>query len=196
METHKPLEMDESEALVSGTVYSLKSFPNLEPVSAPDTTFQRQPAGGKKPYFYEVNDPQIAHVNQERVVSALRSGQVTVTVTDAAGQSKSYIVKIPKGKDFFVFGTARLRSLLDDANRELVQLSNLDDLRVLYQRFGNRWPLGDGQLWSTTGSSEEPEPPPPHPIETGHNYYTKDMKSGIEQTNDSGHVFTAIGRKL
>ncbi|MHC8396031.1 Ig-like domain-containing protein [Pseudomonas sp. LB3P93] len=196
MEDRKPLVMDESQAFISGMVHSLQLFPDLEPDSAPDTTFQRQPTGGKKPYFYKVDNARIAHVNQEGVVRALRSGKVTVEVTDATGQSKRYIVNIPYGKAFFHFGTARLRSLMEDANRERVQLSDINDLRVLYQRFGNRWPLEGGQFWSTTGSSEKPEPPPPDPIGTGLNYYTKDMKSGIEQTNDGGHVFTALGRNL
>ncbi|MHC8345269.1 Ig-like domain-containing protein [Pseudomonas sp. RT6P73] len=196
MKKRKPLAMDETEVLIPGTAHSLQMYPDLEPDSTVDTTFKRQPTGGKKPYFYEVDNPRIADVNQEGVVRALRSGKVTVKVTDAAGQSKSYIVNIPNGKAFFHFGTARLRSLIEDANRERVQLSNLDDLNVLYQRFGNRWPLNGGQFWSTTGSSEKPEPPPPDPMGTGHNYYTKDMKTGVEQTNDGGHVFIAIARNL
>lgn len=194
MEKHQPLEMDESPALISGTVHSLQLHSLLVPDSTPDTTFQRQPNGGKKPYSYTVDDTSIALVNEEGVVKALRSGKVTVQVTDAAGQSKSYLVHIPNGEKFFFFGSGPLSSLSYQAHQEGVLLANLEDLRILHQRFGRQWPLNGGRFWSTTGSSEEAEPLPPYPIETGDYYYTKDMNSGLEQTHDSGNAFNAMGR--
>ncbi|WP_162803503.1 Ig-like domain-containing protein [Pseudomonas kribbensis] len=198
MDTDKKFEMDESDVSIQGTVHWLQAHSGLMPEASPDTCFKRQPTGGKKPYTYDVSNPRRAKVDDEGLVIALSAGRepITVTATEAGGQSKSYRLFIPNGYPFFTFGPGRLGSLIQDANRERVGLATLDDLRVLHQRFGHVWPLGGGQFWSTTGSAEKPEPPPPPPLETGINYYTKNMANGGEQTNDSGHVFTALGRNL
>ncbi|WP_192561924.1 Ig-like domain-containing protein [Pseudomonas gozinkensis] len=196
MDTDKKFEMDESDVSISGIAHSLQGHSGLMPVASTDTCYQRQPRGGKKPYYFTVDNPRVAYVDDQGIVIALTAGQVLVTATDASGQSKSYRLFIPNGHAFFTFGPGRLDALIQDANRERVRLATLDDLRVLHQRFGPVWPLVGGQLWSTTGSAEKPEPPPPPPLETGINYYTKDMANGVEQTNDSGHVFTALGRNL
>ncbi|MFP0195104.1 Ig-like domain-containing protein [Pseudomonas sp. PHC1] len=196
MDTDKKFEMDESDVSISGIAHSLQAHSGLMPAASPDTLYQRQPRGGKEPYTYTVSNSRIACVDDQGTVTALTAGEVLVTVTEAGGQSKSYRLIIPNGYRFFTFGPGRLSALIQDANRERVRLATLEDLTVLHQRFGHVWPLGGGQFWSTTGSAETPEPPPPPPLGTGINYYTKDMANGDEQTNDSGHVFVALGRNL
>lgn len=198
MDTDKEFEMEESDVSMSGTVHWLQGHSGLMPEASADTCYRRQPKGGKKPYTYELSNTRRAKVDDNGLVVALSAGRdpITVTVTEAGGQSKSYRLFIPNGHAFFAFGPGRLGSLIQDANREQVRLATLEDLRVLHQRFGRVWPLGPGQFWSTTGSAETPEPPPPPPLETGVNYYTKDMASGGEQTNDSGHVLNALVRNL
>ncbi|WP_339538627.1 Ig-like domain-containing protein [Pseudomonas sp. RA_15y_Pfl2_54] len=196
MDGLKKFEMDESDASITGSAHSLQAHSGLMPQASPDTIFQRKPTGGKEPYTYKVSDPRIAHVDDQGLVTALSSGQVRVTASDATGQEKSYVLSIPNGYRYFSFGAGRLSNLQSDANRERVRLADIYELRILYQRFGYAWPLNDGQFWSTTGSADTPEPAPPYPIETGNNVYTKNMKTGVEQTNDTGHVFDSLGRNL
>ncbi|MFI8646448.1 Ig-like domain-containing protein [Pseudomonas sp. NIBR-H-19] len=196
MDNLKKFEMDESSVSITGSAHSLQAHSALMPEASADTTYQRQPAGGKKPYSFKVDNSRVAHVDDQGLVTALSAGQVTVTATDANGEQKSYLVSIPKGNRYFFFGSGQLSSLQADANRERVRLADINELRILHQRFGYAWPLNNGQFWSTTGSADNPEPPPPRPIETGINVYTKNMKNGAEQTNDTGHVFEALGRNL
>ncbi|MFZ0157322.1 Ig-like domain-containing protein [Pseudomonas sp.] len=89
-----PLQIDTSSMVLNGVVYvhaGTGQGPNPRPAN---TSRQRQATGGTPPLRYSSSNASVASVDGNGTVQSRSNGSATITVSDNAGQSRSYSVTV------------------------------------------------------------------------------------------------------
>ncbi|WP_234407512.1 hypothetical protein [Pseudomonas bohemica] len=144
------LVLDTSPVALTGKVYLLPAYPNLLPAFPTGTTVKRAAAGGAPPYTYSSSDPKVAQVNEEGLTSVRGNGGATISVSDAAGESKSYTVSVTGVIECHGVGAGNLSQASAAASRIGGRIPSIQELIGIFNAYGNRWPMGNGNYWSST----------------------------------------------
>lgn len=138
-----PLEIDESDLVLNGGLIFLPK----PIVKAPAGTRARRAAsGGKPPYVYASDNPAIATVNGEGVVTSAGNGRATITVVDAAQQRKSFRVVVSNVSPARIVGPERFSGVSSQG-----RVCNMAQLRHVFEVYGTRGnpdPVWNQQFWS------------------------------------------------
>ena len=146
----KGLEFDTSPATLGGKIYLLPAHPELLPVFPTGTTIKRVAAGGKPPYTYSSSMPNVAHVDSTGLVSVRSRGGAIITATDATGESKSFTVSVTGVIECHGVGSGNYTQMSNAAQRIGGRIPSIHELIEIYNAYGNRWPMGNANYWSST----------------------------------------------
>lgn len=163
------LELDTSSVILGGKVYLLPGTPDLLPAFPTGTTVKRVASGGQPPYAYSSSDPKIAHVDGEGLVSVRKVGAAVITATDAAGESKAYNVSVTGVIECSGVGFGNLTQIANAANAAQMRLPTIHELVEIYNAYAGRWPMGNGNYWSSTVAKD---------VFGAKWYYVKDLSTG------------------
>lgn len=164
------LELDTSPVTLAGKVYLLPGSPDLLPNFPADTTLLRQASGGQAPYQYASSDPLVANVDSNGLTSVRGKGTAIITATDALGASKQYTVTVTGVIHCIGLGSGSFSQISKNSGNNSARIPTIHELVDIYALYGNRWPMGKGNYWSSTVSS---------PGIGGWNwYYVKNMVTG------------------
>ncbi|MDF5894987.1 hypothetical protein P4A93_25585 [Pseudomonas syringae pv. syringae] len=162
------LVLDTSPVTLAGKVYLLPGSPDLLPNFPADTTVQRQASGGQAPYQYTSSDPLVAKVDSNGLTSVRGKGTAIITATDALGASKQYTVT---GVIHCIgLGSGSFSQISKNAGNNGARIPTIHELVDIHALYGNRWPMGNGNYWSSTVSSAG--------IGGWNWYYVKNMVTG------------------
>lgn len=146
----KGLEFDTSPATLSGKIYLLPAYTDLLPVFPNGTTVTRVASGGKPPYTYSSSMPNVAHVDAAGLVSVRSRGGAIITATDASGESKSFTVSVTGVIECHGLGSGNYTQVSNAASRIGARIPSIHQLIEIYNAYGNRWPMGNANYWSST----------------------------------------------
>jgi hypothetical protein len=163
------LELDTSSVILGGKVYLLPGTPDLLPAFPTGTTVKRVASGGQPPYAYSSSDPKIAHVDGEGLVSVRKVGAAVITATDASGESKAYNVSVTGVIECSGVGFGNLTQIANAANAAQMRLPTIHELVEIYNAYAGRWPMGNGNYWSSTVAKD---------VFGAKWYYVKDLSTG------------------
>jgi hypothetical protein len=144
------LLFDTSPVALPGKVYLIPGNPDVLPSFPTGTTVQRVASGGRPPYTYASSDPKIAHVAEDGLTSVRGNGNATITVTDAAGESRSYSVSVTGVIQCVGVGSGNLTQMMNAAAAVGGRIPNINELIEIYNAYGKRWPMGTQNFWSST----------------------------------------------
>lgn len=164
------LLLDTSPVTLAGKVYLLPGSPDLLPNFPSDTTLLRQASGGQAPYQYASSDPLVAKVDSNGLTSVRGNGTATITATDASGASKSYLITVTGVIHCIGLGSGSFSQISKNAGNNSARIPTIHELVEIYNLYGNRWPMGNGNYWSSTVSSAG--------IGGWNWYYVKNMVTG------------------
>ncbi|MNJ28821.1 hypothetical protein D3C77_233710 [compost metagenome] len=146
VEARPPLVIDTSLMLLNGVIYVRADNgqgPSQRPVN---TSRQRQASGGTPPLRYSSSNVNVASVDGNGTVMSRGNGSATITVSDSAGQSRSYSVTVQNVRRMNFMGSSQY---IVDWTRRLY----LSELRDIYNQYGAGglaqidWP-GRGRYWA------------------------------------------------
>ncbi len=168
------LILDTSPATLNGKVYLLPGYPGLLPSFPVDTTVQRTPSGGQKPYTYASSNENVAHVSEDGLTTARGNGAASISVTDARGQRLAYDVSVTGVIQCLGLGLGggNFTTVSNAAAGQGARLPSIYELREIHGSYGNRWPIGTNNYWSSTVAR------PLTPF--GKTYYVKNLVGGAE----------------
>ncbi|WP_186828284.1 hypothetical protein [Pseudomonas syringae] len=164
------LVLDTSPVTLAGKVYLLPGSPDLLPNFPADTTVQRQASGGQAPYQYTSSDPLVAKVDSNGLTSVRGKGTAIITATDALGASKQYTVTVTGVIHCIGLGSGSFSQISKNAGNNGARIPTIHELVDIHALYGNRWPMGNGNYWSSTVSSAG--------IGGWNWYYVKNMVTG------------------
>ncbi|MFJ5300448.1 hypothetical protein ACIQAL_28480 [Pseudomonas sp. NPDC088368] len=144
------LILDESPVALPGKIYLIPGHPDLLPSFPTGTTVLRPASGGRPPYTYTSSDPLVAQVTEEGQTSVRGNGNATITVSDAAGESRSYTVSVTGVIQCEGVGSGNLTQMEAAAAAKGGRIPNINELIEIYNAYGKRWPMGTQNFWSTT----------------------------------------------
>lgn len=144
------LLLDTSPVALTGKVYLIPGRPDVLPKFPTGTTVSRVATGGRPPYTYSSSDPKIAHVSEGGLTSVRGKGNATITVTDAAGESRSYPVSVTGVIECQGVGSGNLTQMTNAAKAVGGRIPNINELIEIHNAYGNRWPMGTQNFWSST----------------------------------------------
>ncbi len=164
------LVLDTSPVTLGGKVYLLPGSPDLLPNFPADTTLLRQASGGQAPYQYASSDPLVAKVDSNGLTSVRGKGTAIITATDALGASKQYTVTVTGVIHCIGLGSGSFSQISKNAGNNGARIPTIHELVDIHALYGNRWPMGKGNYWSSTVSSAG--------IGGWNWYYVKNMVTG------------------
>ncbi len=164
------LVLDTSPVTLAGKVYLLPGSPDLLPNFPADTTLQRQASGGQAPYQYTSSNPLVAKVDSNGLTSVRGKGTAIITATDALGASKHYTVTVTGVIHCVGLGSGSFSQINKNAGNNGARIPTIHELVDIHALYGNRWPMGNGNYWSSTVSSAG--------IGGWNWYYVKNMVTG------------------
>lgn len=144
------MKLDTSPVALAGKIYLLPGYPELLPTFPGGTTVQRTASGGRPPYQYTSSKPEVAHVDGEGRVSVRRNGEAQISVTDASGEQKSYSVTVSGVVECHGVGKGSLSQMSAAAGKINAHIPSIHELIEISNAYGNRWPMGNGNYWSST----------------------------------------------
>jgi hypothetical protein len=148
--------IDTSTMTLSGRLYRANTDMSVDPLSWPGgTATVRTPSSGAAPYSYSSSNPNVARVVSNGTVYAHTNGSATITVRDSAGRSGSYTVSVSGVVVVYTLSNSTYKQAQSDAASNGRRLPNLDELRAIYNQFGQgRFPQYPDRLysWSTNGA--------------------------------------------
>jgi hypothetical protein len=148
------LTFDPTPVTLAGKIYLLPSYPGLLPAFPANTTVQRVASGGQAPYSYSSSNPKVAQVNDKGLTSVRGKGVATISVTDALGESKSYQVTVTGVIHCHGVGSGSLSQVMAAAAALGASIPGINQLHEIYNAYGNRWPMGNANYWSTTVAAQ------------------------------------------
>lgn len=148
------LVFDASPVTLAGKVYLIPGSPDVLPVFPANTTIQRVASGGRGPYAYRSSNPSVAVVDATGLVSVRGNGSAVISVTDALGTTGSYQVSVTAVIHCQGVGSGSLSQLMAAAASLGGRIPSFDELNEIYNTYGNRWPMGNGNYWSTTVAAQ------------------------------------------
>ncbi|HEX8592241.1 MAG TPA: hypothetical protein VF682_03000 [Pseudomonas sp.] len=157
-----PLQLRVSQALVfdaspvtlAGKIYLLPDHPGLLPAFPANTTIQRVASGGKPPYTYRSSNPKVAQVDASGLTSVRGNGAAVISVTDALGATGNYPVSVTGVIHCLGVGTGSLSQLMAAAGSKGARIPSINELNEIFNAYGNRWPMGNANYWSTTVAAQ------------------------------------------
>ncbi|HEY0288975.1 MAG TPA: Ig-like domain-containing protein [Pseudomonas sp.] len=148
------LEMDTSPATLNGKIYLLPGWPNVLPAFPSGTSVQRTPRSGRPPYAYVSSNPAIAHVDSQGLVTVRSNGNASITVSDSAGEKKSYPVHVSGVIQCLSVGVGSVAQVSNAASGVQARLPNIKELGEIFNAYRGRWPMAAGLYWSSTLASQ------------------------------------------
>jgi hypothetical protein len=142
--------LDTSPASLPGKIYLMPGYPDLLPAFPTGTTVLRQASGGRPPYTYSSSNPKVAQVDSQGLTSVRGNGNATITVADAGGERKSYSVSVSGVIECHGVGAGSLAQMSAAASGIGARLPSIQQLGEIHAAYGNRWPMGNGNYWSST----------------------------------------------
>lgn len=142
--------LDTSAVTLAGKIYLLPSYPDLLPAFPSGTTVHRVASGGRPPYTYSTSDGKVAKVDASGLTSVRGKGMATITVTDAAGEKLSYDVTVTGVIECHGVGSGNYTQMSNAASRIGGRIPSIHELIEIYNAYGNRWPMGNANYWSST----------------------------------------------
>ncbi|KPW39917.1 Uncharacterized protein ALO87_02842 [Pseudomonas syringae pv. apii] len=170
LSVRQELVLDTSPVTLAGKIYLLPGSPDLLPNFPADTTVQRQASGGHAPYRYASSNPLVVSVDGNGLASVRGKGTATITATDALGATKSYPVTVTGVIHCIGVGSGSFSQISKASANNGARIPTIHELVEIYTLYGNRWPMGNGNYWSSTVSSAG--------IGGWNWYYVKNMVSG------------------
>lgn len=141
---------DTSPVTLAGKIYLLPAHPALLPTFPTGTTVHRIASGGRPPYTYSTSDAKVAAVAASGWTSVRGNGVATITVTDSAGEQQSYDVTVTGVIECHGVGSGNYTQISNAANRIGARVPSIHELIEIYNAYGNRWPMGNANYWSST----------------------------------------------
>nr|GEY35281.1 hypothetical protein [Tanacetum cinerariifolium] len=142
--------LDTSTITLSGWLYVPSDHPEVLPIAWPGgTSSTRTPTNGVPPYSYSSSDTSRVRVDNNGTVFARYNGTATITVTDKAGRSGSYPVRVTGVEIASSFGYNRYPRGKDDAEAAGYRIPNLAELAAIHAMYGANWPQGNDWSWSS-----------------------------------------------
>jgi hypothetical protein len=142
--------LDTSPVTLAGKIYLIPGHPGLLPAFPSGTTVLRPASGGRPPYTYSSSDMKVAVVDASGLTSVRGNGVATITVIDAAGEKQSYDVKVTGVIECHGVGSGNLTQMTNAATRLGARIPTIHELIEIYNAYGNRWPMGNNNYWSST----------------------------------------------
>jgi hypothetical protein len=142
--------LDTSPVTLAGKIYLIPGHPGLLPAFPSGTTVLRPASGGRPPYIYSSSDMKVAVVDASGLTSVRGNGVATITVIDAAGEKQSYDVKVTGVIECHGVGSGNLTQMTNAATRLGARIPTIHELIEIYNAYGNRWPMGNNNYWSST----------------------------------------------
>jgi hypothetical protein len=141
---------DTSPVTLAGKIYLLPAHPDLLPTFPSGTTVHRIASGGRPPYTYSTSDAKVAVVAASGWTSVRGNGVATITVADSAGEKQSYDVTVTGVIECHGVGSGNYTQISNAANRIGGRIPSIHELIEIYNAYGNRWPMGNANYWSST----------------------------------------------
>lgn len=141
---------DTSPVTLAGKIYLLPAHPDLLPTFPSGTTVHRIASGGRPPYTYSTSDAKVAVVAASGWTSVRGNGVATITVTDSAGEQQSYDVTVTGVIECHGVGSGNYTQISNAAQRIGGRIPSIHELIEIYNAYGNRWPMGNANYWSST----------------------------------------------
>ncbi|AKT29897.1 hypothetical protein RYA05_23405 [Pseudomonas syringae pv. actinidiae] len=181
------LVLDTSPVTLAGKIYLLPGSPDLLPNFPAETTVQRHASGGHAPYRYASSNPLVVSVDGNGLASVRGKGTATITATDALGATKSYPVTVTGVIHCIGLGSGSFSQISKASANNGARIPTIHELVEIYTLYGNRWPMGNGNYWSSTVSSAG--------IGGWNWYYVKNMVSGGNFKLKSHNASLGVGIK-
>lgn len=163
------LSFNTAAVTLAGKVYLLPGYPDLLPSFPAGTTVERVASGGTPPYNYGSSNPAVAHVDDSGLASVRGKGTATISVTDAAGQTLGYEVTVTGVVECHGVGAGNLTQMSNAASAMGGRVPSIQELGEIQNAYGNRWPMGNGNYWSSTVAKD---------VFGAKWYYVKNLNSG------------------
>ncbi|EPN61205.1 hypothetical protein A235_22558, partial [Pseudomonas syringae pv. actinidiae ICMP 19079] len=179
--------LDTSPVTLAGKIYLLPGSPDLLPNFPAETTVQRHASGGHAPYRYASSNPLVVSVDGNGLASVRGKGTATITATDALGATKSYPVTVTGVIHCIGLGSGSFSQISKASANNGARIPTIHELVEIYTLYGNRWPMGNGNYWSSTVSSAG--------IGGWNWYYVKNMVSGGNFKLKSHNASLGVGIK-
>jgi hypothetical protein len=142
--------LDTSPVTLAGKIYLIPGHPGLLPAFPSGTTVLRPASGGRPPYTYSSSDMKVAVVDASGLTSVRGNGVATITVIDAAGEKQNYEVSVTGVIECHGVGSGNLTQMTNAATRLGARIPTIHELIEIYNAYGNRWPMGNNNYWSST----------------------------------------------
>ncbi|EPM60189.1 hypothetical protein A264_11675 [Pseudomonas syringae pv. actinidiae ICMP 19071] len=181
------LVLDTSPVTLAGKIYLLPGSPDLLPNFPAETTVQLHASGGHAPYRYASSNPLVVSVDGNGLASVRGKGTATITATDALGATKSYPVTVTGVIHCIGLGSGSFSQISKASANNGARIPTIHELVEIYTLYGNRWPMGNGNYWSSTVSSAG--------IGGWNWYYVKNMVSGGNFKLKSHNASLGVGIK-
>ena len=148
------MSFDTSPVALGGKVYLLPGTPDILPQFPDGTTIRRVASGGKAPYTYKSSNTLVAQVDHTGLTSVRGNGKAIISATDALGESKSYDVTVTGVIHCLGVGKGSYAQVAAAAASKGARMPSITELKEIYIAYGSRWPMGDGNYWSSTVAAE------------------------------------------
>lgn len=149
-----PLVFDTSTVSLNGRTYLIPGHPNLLPAFDSGNSIHRVASGGRPGYNYSSNNHGVAVVDGNGYVTVRGNGWAIITVSDSSvpAQTRSYYVYVGGVVLCYGLGLGFKTDINARAASQGLRVASLGELRELSAAYGYRWPMGNGQYWSSTWS--------------------------------------------
>ncbi|HXQ99882.1 MAG TPA: Ig-like domain-containing protein, partial [Pseudomonas sp.] len=141
--------LDPSPVSLNGHIY--RTY--VPPLSWPANTAKaRVPSSGVPPYTYSSSDATKASVDNTGMVHSEQNGTATITVTDSAKRSGSYLVTVSNVISIVGLGQGNYSTASQNASNRGLSIPSFDQLKAIYSLYGNTFPMGNANYWSSTAA--------------------------------------------
>jgi hypothetical protein len=144
------MSFDTSPVALGGKVYLLPGTPHILPQFPDGTTIRRVASGGQAPYTYASSNTLVAQVDHTGLTSVRGNGKAIISATDALGESKSYEVTVTGVIHCLGMGKGSYAQVAAAAASKGARMPSIYELKEIYDAYGSRWPMGNGNYWSST----------------------------------------------
>jgi hypothetical protein len=148
------MTFDTSPVILPGKVYLLPGSPDVLPRFPAGTTVQRTATGGQAPYTYTSSNNLVAKVDSQGLTSVRGNGEALISVTDALGETLSFRVTVTGVVHCIGVGNGSYAQMTAAAAGVGGRLPSIDELKQLYAAYAGRWPMGNGNYWSSTVAAQ------------------------------------------
>ena len=163
---------DTSPVTLAGKVYLLPATPDLLPQLPPGTSVRRTATGGQAPYSYTSSDQRVANVDSDGLTTVRGNGKALITATDASGAALSFEVTVTGVVHCIGVGQGKYSAMSAAAAGIGGRLPDINELKALYAAYGSRWPMGNGNYWSSTVAAQN--------LVGMKWYYVKNLVTGLD----------------